>query len=279
MTETMNPASDALTEDGAATTLLELLELDELDHNLYRTVCHRDEPPQWYAPGPLPLYGGQVVAQALHAAGRTVPEDRPPHSLHGYFLRPGAVTKPIVFVVDRDRDGRSYSARRVSAIQDGKPIFTMSASFVTPRPSPDHEAEPAPVVPDPVELREIELPRVLSFEARQVPRHGSVESRFWARCIDDLPDSPLIHACVLAYLSDTNSRRFPKRNTESTAWGPSIDHALWFHGAVRIDEWLLTSKVITNISGGRGLYAGTVHDCGGKLVASMSQEGMLPTAP
>lgn len=272
MTETMDPAASVdLSEGRAAATLVELLELEEVEEDLYRTV--------WICTDQLPLFGGQVAAQALHAAGRTVPAERLPHSLHGYFLRPGVATKPILFMVDRDRDGRSYSARRVAAIQDGKPIFTMSASFAVPRPSPDHEAEPAPVVADPWGLREIQLPRVMSFESRQVPRHGSLESRFWARCTDDLPDSPLIHACVLTYLSDTNSRRFPRRNSDSSRWGPSIDHAVWFHAPAELDEWVLTSKLIRNVSAGRSLYTGTVHDHHGTLVASISQEGIIPAGP
>ncbi|MFJ8816333.1 acyl-CoA thioesterase [Amycolatopsis thermoflava] len=250
-------------------SVLGLFGLEEVDRDLYRAPPADDEP--------FPLYGGQVAAQALNAAGRTVPPGREPHSLHGYFLRGGVAGKPLVLRVSRDRDGRSYSARRVTAIQDGDVIFTLSASFVTPEPGASRELEPAPVVPPPDELPEAVLPRLLSIEAKLPPQPDpDVEwpTRFWARCTARLPDDPLTHACVLTYLSDISSGLMPLHH-DNVATGPSLDHAVWFHRPVRLDDWVLTDLVPKTAGRGRGWYTGTVHDAGGALVASIAQEALF----
>ncbi|TVT25096.1 thioesterase family protein [Amycolatopsis acidiphila] len=252
-----------------AETVLGLLALDEVEQDLYCAPPAVEEP--------FPLYGGQVAAQALYAAGRTVPPGREPHSLHGYFLRGGVAGTPIAFRVSRDRDGRSYSARRVTATQDGEVIFTLSASFVTDEPGATREVQPAPVVPPPEELPEAVLPRLLSIEAK-LPQQPDPDvewpTRFWARCTVDLPDDPLTHACVLTYLSDISSGLFPLHD-ENNATGASLDHAVWFHRPVRFDGWLLTDLVPKAAGRGRGWYTGTVHAPDGELVASIAQEALF----
>src|SRR5690606_1085627 len=184
----------------AAPTVLDLLTLEKLEEDLYRGTTVFEEP--------FPLYGGQVAAQALAAAGDTVPADRLPHSLHGYYLRSGDAARPTVFRVHRDRDGRSYSARRVVAIQKGEVIFNMSASFHVPESGPDVQIHPAPDTPGPDGLEPVQLPRLFSMESRLPPQpYPAAEwpTRFWARCTQDLPGGQLLHACVLTYLSDISS--------------------------------------------------------------------------
>lgn len=256
----------------AGPDLLDLLDVEELEQDLYRASAVFDEP--------FPLYGGQVAAQALLVAGRTVSPDRVPHSLHGYYLRGGASAKPTVFRVERDRDGRSYSARRVVAIQDGKVIFNLAASFSAPEPGVDREVEPGPEVPPPAALPDAELPRLLSMESRVPPQPQPVEwpTRFWARCTLDLPDSPLVHACVLTYLSDISSGLLALHDGVGTT-GPSLDHAVWFHRPVRLDDWVLVDLVPRTVSGARGWYTGTVHRADGTLAASIAQEALFRSAP
>jgi acyl-CoA thioesterase-2 len=253
--------------------LLDLLDIEEIEQDLYRASAVFDEP--------FPLYGGQVAAQALLAAGRTVAPDRAPHSLHGYYLRGGASAKPTVFRVERDRDGRSYSARRVVAIQDGEVIFNLSASFSVPEPGVDREVDPAPEVPRPAELRATELPRLRSTESRLPPQpHPGVEwpTRFWARCTLDLPDSPLVHACVLTYLSDISSGLLALHDGVG-ATGPSLDHAVWFHRPARLDDWVLLDLVPHTVAGARGWYTGTVRRADGTLAASLAQESLFRSQP
>src|SRR5690606_31882268 len=176
----------------------QMMDLEEIDTNIYRGGYVFEEP---YA-----LYGGQVAAQSLRAAGLTVEDDRHPHSLHGYFLRPGNAAKPTVFQVFRDRDGRSFSARRVVALQEGKVIFNMSASFARAVESPEH-GEPLPVAEAPLGTPTT-LPRMFSFESRtteQVYDAPDYPLRFWARCVEDLGDDQLLHQCALTYLSDISS--------------------------------------------------------------------------
>jgi acyl-CoA thioesterase II len=259
---------------GVEHTVLDVLDLEEIDRDLYRsTLVFADR---------FPLYGGQVAAQALLAAGRTVPDDRLPHSLHGYFLRSGDAARPTVFRVDRDRDGRSFSARRVVALQGGEVVFSMSASFAAPGAGPDFVAEPAPDVEPPDGLPGYRVPRLFSMEGRRPTQPYAVESywptRFWARSRVPLPDSPLVHACVLTYLSDigTGLSAFPQEDASS---GPSLDHAVWFHRPVRLDEWVLTDLVPRTVAQGRGWYTGSILTTEGALGASFTQEALFRPGP
>jgi acyl-CoA thioesterase II len=248
-----------------ANRLVDLFELAPQGNDRFVSTRVRDER--------FALYGGQVVAQALCAAGLTTGPERTPHSLHCYFLRPGVASEPVVFDVVRDRDGRSYSSRRVAVSQNGKVISSLSASFTEPTGA-DLDAAPAPSVPGPEGLADVTLPRVMAFDARQIPPDDSMHTRFWARCTEELPNSPLLHTCALAYLSDTNSRSFVTSRTRMGRWGPSLDHSLWFHARVRLDEWVLTSKSLQTVAAGRGYYTGTMHDRAGRLLASVSQEAL-----
>jgi acyl-CoA thioesterase-2 len=259
---------------GGKHTVLDVLDLEEIDRDLYRsTLVFTD---------PLPLYGGQVAAQALLAAGRTVPEDRLPHSLHGYFLRSGVAARPTVFRVDRDRDGRSFSARRVVALQGGEVVFSMSTSFASPGEGPDLRADPAPDVEPPDGLRGYDVPRLFSMEGRKPAQPFEVETywptRFWARSRVPLPDSPLAHACVLTYLSDigTGLSAFPQDEASS---GPSLDHAVWFHRPARLDDWVLMDLLPRTVSHGRGWYTGSVLTSDGTLAASFTQEALFRPGP
>jgi acyl-CoA thioesterase-2 len=254
--------------------ILDVLDLEEIDRDLFRS--------RLVFPDPLPLYGGQVAAQALLAAGRTVPEGRLPHSLHGYFLRSGDATRPTVFRVERDRDGRSFSARRVVALQGGEVIFSMSSSFATEAPGPDVVADPPPEVERPDGLRGYDVPRLFSMEGRkpsqpyEVP--GYWPTRFWARSRVRLPDPALEHACVLTYLSDisTGLSAFPQDEASS---GPSLDHAVWFHRPARLDEWVLMDLVPRTVAAGRGWYTGSILTAEGTLVASFTQEALFRPGP
>jgi acyl-CoA thioesterase-2 len=248
--------------------LLDLLHLEELDRDLYRA--------QSTFPDPLPLYGGQVAAQALMAAGRTVEPGRQPHSLHGYFLRSGDAARPTVFRVDRDRDGRSYSARRVVALQGGEVLFNMSCSFHVEEPGPEVQVQQPPEAGVPEELPVVPLPRLLSIESRQPPQpFGDVPwpTRFWARLAVPAPDDPLVHACVLTYLSDISSGLAGLTDSGRRA-GSSLDHAVWFHRDGRLDEWVLTELVPSTVSGGRGWYTGAIYQ-DGRLLASLAQESLF----
>jgi acyl-CoA thioesterase II len=252
----------------SAGSLLDLLALEPLDRDLFRATAVVDER--------LPLYGGQVAAQALHAAAQTVPDGRVPHSLHGYYLRGGDASHATLFRVDRDRDGRSFSARRVVAVQRGKVIFNMSASFHAPEPGLDRQVEPMPAAGDPEALPALELPRLMSMEARvpEQPHRVHWPTRFWSRCTAELPDDPLAHACALTYLSDILTGLSPLQEDD---WypGSSLDHAVYFHRPVRMDRWVLIDLVPRSVAGGRGWYTGTVHDQDGALAASVTQEALF----
>ena len=253
-------------------TILDLLALEELDRDLYRSTVVFDEP--------FALYGGQVAAQALRAAGGTVPADRVPHSLHGYYLRKGDAARPTIFRVERDNDGRSFSARRVVAIQGGEVILNMSASFHTANPDVDHQQHRAPGAPEPDGLEEwAPMPWLYSMENRVPPQpypDSPWPTRFWSRCLADLPDDDLVHACVLTYLSDTSTGLACVEDAEANC-GPSLDHAVWFHRRVRLDEWVLMDLVPRTIAGGRGWYTGTIHTRNGTLAASLAQEHLFRT--
>jgi acyl-CoA thioesterase-2 len=274
--------------------LVRLLDLERLEDNLYRGVS-----PEM---SPLRVFGGQVAAQALIAAGRTVPSERRVHSLHSYFLRPGSPRQPIVYQVDRTRDGVSFTTRRVVAIQNGKPIFTMSASFQVDEPGVDH-ADPMPVVPPPESLPTY-AERIASIRERmavwgQIPRpfdiryvddppwqsrlsgpQAEAHNKVWFRADGVLPDDELLHVCVLAYLSDLTllysvlathalSMEFDRIQMAS------LDHAMWFHRPFRVDDWVLYDTSSPSASGARGLGTGHFFDQEGRMLATVVQEGLV----
>jgi acyl-CoA thioesterase-2 len=256
-------------------SLIDLLDLEYVEQDLYRSRAVYEAP--WG------MYGGQAAAQALYAAGLTVEKDRLPHSLHGYFLRRGDTAKPTLFRVDRDRDGRSFSARRVVAVQDGGVIFSMSASFAAPaapgRVMPDHEAEPLGDLPSPAELPAWTHPKHhASFELRPVGPERRLPGRFWIRCLDELPDDPLLHAAVLTYISDISTALIPFE-TERTVTGPSLDHAVWFHRPARMDGWTWQELTPQTVSGGRGWYTATIYTADGTRIASVAQEQIFTAKP
>lgn len=263
-------------EPGFVPTLGELLALEELDRDLYRGI---NEFPQGDRPT---LFGGQVAAQALMAAGLTVPAGRFPHSLHGYFLRPGVRERPVVFKVERDRDGRSFSARRVSALQHGAVIFDLTASFhvVEPgaeyaAPMPDGLAPPEACRPEPFNHN---FPQV---DARVVPPTSrdaegrEVSSTIWLRTRDRLPDDPLVHCCALAYMSDIGTGFLSLDVPGLPKGGPSLDHAMWFRAPIRADEWVVLHMWPLQAGGARGLYGGSMHQRDGTLGVMLTQEALL----
>ncbi|HZB51839.1 MAG TPA: acyl-CoA thioesterase II [Mycobacteriales bacterium] len=247
------------------------------------------------------VFGGQVAGQALVAAGRTVPADRPVHSLHAYFLRPGDPAVPIVYLVDRLRDGRSFVARRVVAVQHGKAIFSLSASFQRAEDGLDHQGEmpavPAPEtlptlaeryapyaeqlgawarLPRPIDVRYVDDP---PFVLRAAGRTGGSLTRVWLRADGMLPDDPLVHVCALTFASDLTLLD-SVLSTHGVAWaadvkGASLDHAMWFHRPFRADEWLLYESDSPSASGGRGLATGRIWSADGRLVTSVVQEGLI----
>lgn len=277
--------------------LIRQLDLEQLEVNLFRGQS-KD---LW---GPR-VFGGQVIGQALVAAERTI-ENRLPHSLHAYFLLPGDVEAPIVYQVERVRDGGSFSARRVQAIQHGRPILSMIASFQAPEDGLEHAA-PMPEVPPPEALTPIaELKERWLSEADQVTPQvaeallasGAIEFRpveprnpllpspaeprqaVWFRAVDRIPDDPRLHRCVLAYASDyqlmgTSLRPHGRSWYQASMMVASIDHALWFHRAARVDDWLLYSMDSPSAQGARGLARGLIYDRAGRLVASVMQEGLM----
>ena len=274
--------------------LLKLLELERLEINLFRGASRDIGAPQ--------VFGGQVLGQALVAATRTV-ENRVVHSLHAYFLRPGDFNAPIVYEVDRSRDGMSFSNRRVIAIQHGHQIFNMAASFQTVEPGVEHQI-PMPKVPPPEDLpdqaeqiramldripersqRFFRQERPFEFRIARAqdyfkPRPMEPIKQLWFRAVDRVPDDDGLHAALLAYVSD-----FHLLDTALMPHGlspmydklrmASIDHAMWFHRPARIDEWLLYSMDGPSTSGARGFSRGSVFTRDGRLVASTAQEGLV----
>jgi len=251
-------------------SILDLLDLKQLDDDQYQSQALYEA--DWG------MFGGQVAAQSLYAAGLTVPDGRLPHSLHAYFVRRGDTSRPAVFQVDRDRDGFSFSARRVTASQDGEVIFTLAASFTAPGgrggSMPDEDAEPAPVLPAPDALVPWAHPKHPSFEFRVADKEWRLPTRFWLRCTTQLPDDPLVHAAVIAYTSDISSALVPYEN-ERTATGPSLDHAIWFHRPARMDGWTWQELTPHVVAGGRGWYTVTIRTADGTLVSSVTQEQLL----
>ena len=278
--------------------LIELLELEPLEVNLFRGSSPETSMQR--------VFGGQVAGQALMAAGLTVDQSRPVHSLHAYFLRPGDPTTPIVYQVERPRDGRSFSTRRVVAIQHGRPIFTMSASFQVRETGLDHQ-DPIPAAPDPESLPTIEarlanseVPwpqfwrEFSSLDVRHVarapesspgPPGDAVDSaaqdhtQVWLRTAAPLPDNPLLHVCVLVYASDLTllHSSLAPHNLDGTPsiQMASLDHAMWFHRPFRADGWLLYDQHSPSASGARGFATGRLFSEVGDLVASAVQEGLI----
>jgi len=253
--------------------LASLFELEELDAGVFATLG------QPRANKRLSLYGGLVMAQALRAAGMTIDAARAPHSLHGYFLRPGRIDRPVILHVDRIRDGGSFSARQVRALQDDEPIFAMFASFheaapgvlydVAPtRGGDDPERLPGRTSPLLVEIREVTPTRIGDGQIRH-------SDRLWVRAEGRLPDDPLMHACGVVYVSDLGSG-FGQVEIEGLGVdGPSIEHDVWFHAPIRADEWMLLELWPFKASGGRGLYQGSVRSRSGVLGAVLAQEMLL----
>jgi acyl-CoA thioesterase-2 len=250
-----------------------LLDLEVLDTNLYRGQNERG------ARERFSLYGGQVAAQALRAAGLTVAPERMPHSLHGYFLRRGRVDRPVIYHVDRDRDGGSFSARHVRAVQDGDVIFSMLASFHEHEDAVAFDAvatrggtppEMLPVRPSPllVEAREVTPTRIADGQVR----HSDL---LWVRAVTPLPDDPMVHACALTYVSDLGSGFGQVRVAGLPAGGPSIDHSLWFHEPIRADEWMLLELWPLKAASARGVYGGSLRAEDGRLGVVITQEMLL----
>lgn len=274
--------------------LIDLLELERLEDNLYRGQS-RDI-------GTKYVFGGQVLGQALSAAQRTV-EGRNVHSLHAYFLRAGDIAAPIIYHVERSRDGKSFSTRRVTAIQHGQQIFGLAASFQVDEPGVEHQIS-MPAVPTPSELEsapEID-PATLShmpaklqrwmaskgpFEFRHVyprdelkPPKRPPYQHVWMRLTERIGDAPELHRAMLAYASDfhligTATLPHGISYLQPNVMMASLDHALWFHRPFRADEWLLYSCDSPSTQGARGLARGTFYTESGKLVASTAQEGLI----
>ncbi|MBI4952243.1 MAG: acyl-CoA thioesterase II [Myxococcales bacterium] len=275
--------------------LIDLLALERLDRDRFRG---RSQDLGWGA-----IFGGQVLGQALSAAVQTVAPERPVHSLHGYFLRAGDLARPILYDVDRLRDGASFSARRVTAIQEGAAIFCLEASFQRDEAGLEHQ-DPMPEVPEPetllseramalaivdslpeavramatgerpIEIRPVELRNPLRPEKGEPRRH------MWYRVIDRLPDDPPLHRYLLAYASDF-SFLGTAMDPHAVSWLTrgmqvvSLDHSMWFHRSFRFDDWLLYAVDSPSASGGRGLVRGRFFDRQGRLVASAAQEGLI----
>ncbi len=260
--------------------LVRKLDIEEIDRNLYRAQNLRTNPS-------YPLYGGQVAAQSLVAAARTVPEDRTVHSLHGYFLRAGNSQQPIILHVERDRDGKSFSARRVAAVQSGEVIFNLAVSFHVREDSPVWPVEPGEPMGDPSSLPRTAAEHVSyeqldmfdirteqAFLDRADPREREVPHRLWIRSLAPLPDDPLVHLAVATYVSDLGSGLSKIRQQG----GPSLDHAVWFHHPMRLDDWVLLDQEPMAVAGGRGLYRGTMIDPSGRVCASLIQEHLVRPA-
>ncbi len=274
--------------------VVELLELERLEDNLFRGRSHDIGSPQ--------VFGGQILGQALSAAHRTV-DDRAPHSLHAYFLRPGDFNRPVVYQVERTRDGRSYSNRRVVALQHGRPILNLAASFKRAEDGPSHQADMPDVdgpeglselvdinrsmldrVPEkmrrflahepPFEFRPVEPPKLIDPSERAPRKH------LWMRAWSRLPDDPEIHRTLLTYVSDyelLGTATLPHRLPfgKKTVQMASLDHGMWFHRPFRVDDWLLYAFDSPTSGDGRGFNRGQIFARDGTLVASTVQEGVI----
>ncbi|WP_030563419.1 acyl-CoA thioesterase [Streptomyces aureocirculatus] len=279
-------------------SLLDLLDLERVEEDIFRGRSRSALVPR--------VFGGQVAAQALVAAGRTVPEERPAHSLHAYFLRPGDPGAPIVYTVDRIRDGRSFTTRRVVAVQHGQPIFHLSASFQTYEEGLDHQ-DRMPSAPDPETLPTAAeaLPRDLPPDVarRLIESRAAVDLRYadappwatagrprephsqvWFRTNGKLGDADagsLLHVCLATYVSDMTLLDSVLLAHGRGGWavgdvvGASLDHAMWFHRPFRADEWLLYDQESPTAGGGRGLGQGRIWTRDGRLAVTVIQEGVV----
>lgn len=277
----------------AVDALVELLDLEALEVNLFRGVSPDEDRQR--------VFGGQVAGQALVAAGRTVPPEAAArvHSLHAYFLRPGDPKVPIVYEVDRSRDGRSFVTRRVVAIQHGEAIFHLQSSFhrreagfdhqpampdvpgPTEVPSLDDEARPLlerlgirTDGPRPIEIRHVSTPRWLD------PSPAKPEVLVWIRAAGRLPDDPVLHTCVAAYFSDltlldVSLAAHGRSMLDGGIMMASLDHAMWFHRPFRADEWMLYQQRSPSSSGGLGLTGGAIFTREGALAITVMQEGLI----
>ncbi len=275
--------------------LIDLLELEQLEVNLFRGLSPDEDRQR--------VFGGQVAAQALTAAGRTVDPLRQVHSLHAYFLRPGDPTIPLIYEVDRIRDGKSFTTRRVVGIQHGEAIFNLAASFQVEEPGPEH-SDPMPDVPDPETLptfrERIEphldrlgpdfaawLVRERPIDSRPVddppwldPTPRAPEQDVWIKTNGTLPDDPLLHTCVVAYASDLtllDTAMLPHSVSHSGGqWQvASLDHAMWFHRPLRADDWLLYHQTSPSAGNARGLAEGSIFRPDGMLAVTVIQEGLI----
>lgn len=282
-----------------------LTSLDLVDTGARTSEDISTGPSEWMPQGRV--FGGQVLAQSLVAAGRTAPEGRAAHSMHGYFLRPGDANLPVTFGVDRIHDGRSFSTRRTQAYQEGVPILSMIASFQEEQPGLEHQ-EPMPEgLPEPeslpsaaealhgvdhpvakhwatsraFDLRHVEQPIYFTADGERTARQA-----VWLRAIGTLPDDPIVHRAALAYASDYAILE-PILRRHGLPWGTpglkmaSLDHAMWWHRDGRADEWVLYTQDSPSASSGRGLSLGRIFDRSGRLLATVAQEGMVrvPGAP
>ncbi|AKJ13021.1 acyl-CoA thioesterase [Streptomyces incarnatus] len=277
--------------------LLDLLDLEQIEENIFRGQSRSAVVPR--------VFGGQVAAQALVAAGRTVPVDRSAHSLHAYFLRPGDPGAPIVYTVDRIRDGRSFTTRRVVAVQHGKPIFHLSASFQTYEEGLEHQA-PMPASPDPATLptsqerlrgyghlapevveRFLEAREAIDLRYVEEPPYGQFgeprepHSQVWFRTNGKLDDDPLLHVVLATYVSDMTLLDSVLLAHGRGGWavgdvvGASLDHAMWFHRPFRADDWLLYDQESPSAHGGRGLGQARIYTQDGRLAITVIQEGVV----
>lgn len=275
--------------------VVELLDLEELEVNIFRGYSPPEERER--------AFGGQVAAQALVAAMRTVPDDRVVHSLHSYFLRPGDVMAPIVYFVDRIRDGKSFTTRRVVAIQHGEAIFELSASFHRGEGGVDHHL-PMPSVPDPETLPTLQE-RLQAMYGTKVPERiirerpvdirwcdpppgwrprkgGEPRGMVWMRADGELPSDPKVHVAVLVYatdftLTETVMRPHGIHWLDKGVMTASLDHCVWIHREVKADDWWLYVQDSPSAGGARGLARGSIFDRKGRLVASVAQEVLLRT--
>ncbi|WP_405138602.1 acyl-CoA thioesterase [Nocardia sp. NBC_01388] len=267
-------------------TIEEALEIERLERDIFRGASTKTQLPR--------TFGGQVAGQALVAATRTVDAAYQVHSLHGYFLRPGNPLEPTVFLVDRIRDGRSFCTRRVTGVQNGDAIFTMSASFHIGDEGPEHQDE-MPTVPAPDDLPDAAIsmsPERLwamreweHWDIRTVPqelvdrREGlAAQQQVWFRYRHPLPNDPLFHVCTLAYMSDMTllgSSKVP--HPDEPTQNASLDHAMWFLRPFRADDWLLYDQQSPSAGFGRALTAGRIWNRQGELVAVVVQEGLIRT--
>ncbi|MEV7975073.1 acyl-CoA thioesterase II [Streptomyces sp. NPDC086519] len=281
----------------ALSDLLDLLDLEQIEENIFRGQSRSAVVPR--------VFGGQVAAQALVAAGRTVPADRHAHSLHAYFLRPGDPGAPIVYTVERIRDGRSFTTRRAIAVQHGRPIFALSASFQVDEEGLDHQA-PMPPAPDPATLptsadrfrdyghldpavveKFLEAREAIDLRYVEEPPFGKYgeprepHSQVWFRTNGKLDDDPLLHVVLATYVSDMTLLDSVLLAHGRGGWavgdvvGASLDHAMWFHRPFRADEWLLYDQESPSAHGGRGLGQARIYTRDGSLAISVIQEGVV----